>query len=58
MNIPELSTALANTQLANQVGIAVLDKALENMETVGGSLLEMMDNSMELSVNPNIDISI
>ena len=30
MNIPELSMALANVQLTNQVGIAVLDKALES----------------------------
>lgn len=62
MNIPELSTALANTKLINQVGVAVLDKALESAETVGGSLIEMLDSSMELSVNPNIgsniDISI
>lgn len=60
MNIPELSTALANVQLTNQVGIAVLDKALESSEVSGQSLLSMMQNSMELSVNPsvggNIDI--
>lgn len=60
MNIPELSTALANIQLTNQVGIAVLDKALESSEVSGQSLLSMMQNSMELSVNPsvggNIDI--
>lgn len=54
MNIPELSTALANTQLAGKVGIAVLDKALENSQTAGESLISMMDRSMELSVNPHI----
>lgn len=54
MNIPEVSTALANTQLMNQVGIAVLDKALENSETAGQSLINMMNRSMELSVNPHI----
>lgn len=62
MNIPELSVALANVQLTNQVGIAVLDKALESSEVSGQSLLSMMQNSMELSVNPsvggNIDILI
>lgn len=62
MNIPELSTALANVQLTNQVGIAVLDKAMENSEIIGESLINMMNNSMELSVNPhiggNIDILI
>ncbi len=54
MNIPELSTALANVQLSNQVGIAVLDKAMENSEVLGESLISMMNNSMELSVNPHI----
>ena len=54
MNIPELSTALANVNLMNKVGIAVLDKALDNSESVGASLLNMMDRSMELSVNPSI----
>lgn len=58
MNIPELSTALANVQLSNQVGIAVLDKAMENSEIIGESLINMMDRSMELSVNPNIGSNI
>lgn len=54
MNIPELSTALANVNLMNQVGIAVLDKAMENSEAAGESLINMMDRSMELSVNPTV----
>lgn len=54
MNIPELSTALANVQLTNQVSIAVLDKALEHSEATGASMINMMDRSMELSVNPNV----
>ncbi len=58
MNIPELSTALANVQLTNQVGIAVLDKALESSEVTGQSLINMMDRSMELSVNPSVGGSI
>lgn len=54
MNIPELSTALANMNLQNQVGVAVLSKALDSTEQSGTSLINMMDRSMELSVNPNI----
>lgn len=54
MNIPELSMALANVQLTNQVGIAVLDKALESSEVSGESLIGMMEHSMELSVNPGV----
>lgn len=58
MNIPELSTALASSKLSSQVGIAVLDKALENNEAAGESLINMMDRSMELSVNPHIGSNI
>lgn len=54
MNIPELSTTLANMNLQNQVGVAVLSKALDSTEQSGTSLINMMDCSMELSVNPNI----
>ena len=54
MNIPELSTAMANVNLQNQVGVAVLCKALDSTEQSGASLINMMDRSMELSVNPNV----
>ncbi len=54
MNIPELSTTLANMDIASKVSIAVLDKSLESQEQSGASLISMMDRSMELSVNPNI----
>lgn len=62
MNIPELSTALANMELSQKVGVAVLAKALDSAEVTGDTLVQMMDRSMELSVNPyvgsNIDIMV
>lgn len=54
MNIPELSTALANVKLTNEVGIAALDKVLESSEMTGASMINMMNQSMELSVNPHL----
>lgn len=54
MNIPELSTALANMKLSSQVSVAVLDKALESSESAGAGLISMIDRSMELSVNPSV----
>ena len=50
MDIPGLSTALANVSLQNQVSTAVLSKALDSNENLGASLINMMDRSMELSV--------
>lgn len=54
MNIPELSTAMANMEIGTKIGTAVLGKALDNTEALGESLIQMMDRSMELSVNPNV----
>ncbi len=54
MNIPELSTTLANVNLQSKVGVAVLDKAMESSEAAGEGLINMIDRSMELSVNPAV----
>ena len=54
MNIPELSTVLANMEIGNKIGTAVLSKALDTSEAAGQSLIRMMDRSMELSVNPAV----
>lgn len=54
MDIPGLSTALANVSLQSQVSTAVLSKALDSNEDLGASLINMMDRSMELSVNPAV----
>lgn len=54
MDIAGLSMSMANYEVANKVSMAVLDKAMETNEKAGASLINMMDRSMELSVNPNI----
>lgn len=62
MNIPELSMSLAQTQTMNNVGVALLSKSLDMMESTGTQMVDMMRSSMELSVNPaiggNIDLSV
>ena len=54
--------SMAQTDLMNSVGIAMLDKSLDLTTDLGENLTAMIDHSMELSVNPhigaNIDISI
>ena len=54
MDIPALSMALSQTQLMNDFGVAMLSKSLDNMQDMGQKMVETMDASMELSVNPNI----
>ena len=63
MDIAALSTNMANMDLMNKVGTAVLDKALNTNEVLGASLVEMIDAAaMERSVNPgvgeNIDVRV
>ncbi|CDD55902.1 putative uncharacterized protein [Bacteroides pectinophilus CAG:437] len=50
MGIPALSIALNSIQTSNDIGIAVLAKNLDVMNTEGDALTKMM----ELSVNPGI----
>ncbi len=58
MNIPELSMALAQTQTMSDVSIAVLSKSLDGMEASGDQLVDLMQSSMELSINPSIGANI
>lgn len=58
MDIAALSMALAKSDLQTNVGVAVLDKAMESSDTFSAGLMQMMDHSMELSVNPNIGSNI
>ena len=55
MDIASVSMALADIQVKNQVGTAVLDKALETNETLGAGMVQMIDAAaMERSVNPHV----
>ena len=54
MDIASLSSTLSQANIQNQVGIAMLSKSLDNNEVQGAAMINMMDRSMELSVNPNI----
>lgn len=58
MNIPELSMSLAQTQTMNNVGVAILSKSLDMMESTGDQMVDMMKSSMELSVNPAVGANI
>lgn len=55
MDIAGLSTALSTARLGNEVGVAMLGKAMDQNEAAGNGLLKMIDASaMERSVNPHI----
>lgn len=55
MDIAAVSMALSQVNLSSQVGIAVLDKAMETNEDLGNGLVQMINSAeMEQSVNPNL----
>ena len=54
MDIPALSMALSQNKVLNDVGIAMLSKSLGDLQDMGEAMVETMDASMELSVNPNL----
>lgn len=55
MDIAALATGLSQSKIMNDVGTAVLSKALDTQESTGNQIVNMIDRSaMELSVNPNV----
>ncbi|MBR4529001.1 MAG: YjfB family protein [Lachnospiraceae bacterium] len=54
MDIPKLSMAMSANKLQQDFGVAMLSMSLDNAEAVGEALAEVMDSSMELSVNPDV----
>ena len=63
MDIAALAMNMSQAQLMQDVGTAVLSKAIDTGEQMGREITQMIDSSaMELSVNPNVganfDISV
>lgn len=55
MDIASVSMALAQTNTLSQVGIAVLDNAMESSQAAGQGIMKMIDAAaMERSVNPAV----
>lgn len=55
MDIAGLSMALSHIETNNQVGTALLSKAMDANEVMGAGIVEMIDAAaMERSVNPNV----
>ncbi|NLL78570.1 MAG: putative motility protein [Clostridiales bacterium] len=63
MDIPALSMVMAQSNLQTDIGIAMLDKAIDLGDSLGEGMVAMIDSAaMERSVTPylgaNIDISV
>ncbi len=59
MDIAALAMTMSQINIQNDVGTAVLSKALDTNESMGKQIVNMIDRSaMEVSVNPNIGSNI
>ncbi len=58
MDIPALSVAMAQANITNQLGTAMLSNALEMAEGNGDSMVRMMENSVTPEIGGNIDVSV
>ena len=63
MDIAGLSMAMAQNQIHTDFGVAMLSKSLDVSQSLGDSLVQMLDRSvMEQSVTPhlgsNIDLTV
>ena len=55
MDIAGVSMALAQTKAMNDVGVAVLSKTMDQQESIGAGIVNMIDSAaMERSVNPAV----
>lgn len=58
MDITALSTELNRIDTNNSIGVAVLAKSLETMDTQGTALQKMMELSVNPDIGSNIDVSV
>jgi len=58
MDIAALSMIMHQTSLSQQVGVSVLEKALDSSEANCDALIKMMERSVTPNLGGNIDIKV
>ena len=58
MDIPALSMSMSMSNLQTQIGIALMDKAMETVEITTDGLQQMMEASVTPHLGQTIDIFI
>lgn len=58
MDISALSTSMSQTQLMNNVSVALLSKQLDTLENAGDSMIRMMEQSVNPNLGSNIDVTV
>ena len=58
MDIAALSTSMSMANLQADFGVAMLDKSLECLETMGEGMTKMLEQSVNPHLGGNIDVSV
>ena len=58
MDIPQMSMALSQTSLMNNVNIALLSKSLDANKEMGDNMVKMMEQSVTPNLGQSLDISV
>lgn len=58
MDIGNIMPPISQGQLLTEVGVSVLSKNLDTIETLGDSMIKMMEQSVNPNLGTNIDIKI
>ncbi len=58
MSLISLSSVASQAAITNDIGVAVLDMAMEDIDTLGDGMRKMMELSVNPGLGANIDISV
>ena len=58
MDITALSSSMSLADVSSRVGIAVLAKNLDTIETLGDGMKKMMEMSVNPNLGANIDVQV
>lgn len=57
MDIASVSTAMSMADLQTDIGIAVLSKSMDNMETMGEGMKKILESSVTPHIGGNVDVT-
>ncbi len=58
MDIASISTAMSMANLQTDIGVAVLSKSMDNMETMGEGLKKILETSVNPHIGGNVDVTV
>lgn len=58
MDIASISTAMSMAELQTDIGVAVLSKSMDNMETMGEGMKKILESSVTPHIGGNVDVSV